>query len=69
MRGYSRLIKHRVHRLYLDYCEYGDLWQLETHYRDSKNQIHLRGLPECYLWSVFEELALALEGTTSRPTR
>ena len=67
MRSYSRLMMHRVHRLYLEHCKHGDLHQLKRQYRETENQIHLRGLPECYLWKVFEDLALAVRALQVGP--
>ncbi|KAL9576723.1 MAG: hypothetical protein Q9212_006864, partial [Teloschistes hypoglaucus] len=54
LRGYRRYPKSRLHRLYLEYCEHGDLGKLIT-----KSRLRKRYIPEEFIWEVFYRMAMA----------
>ena len=75
LRGYRRYVVHMVHRIYMEYCPYGDLRTLCKQYRkfrlatpdqNKRSQYpfimlrsHRQYLPEPFLWEVFYYLTEA----------
>ncbi|KAL8737971.1 MAG: hypothetical protein Q9181_001193 [Wetmoreana brouardii] len=63
LRGYRRYPRSKAHRLYLDYCEHGDLGGLITKYRIEKQYF-----PEEFIWEVFYHMARACASMARGPT-
>ncbi|KAL9596689.1 MAG: hypothetical protein Q9179_004527 [Wetmoreana sp. 5 TL-2023] len=63
LRGYRRYPRSKAHRLYLDYCEHGDLDGLITKYRIRKQYF-----PEEFIWEVFYHMAKACASMARGPT-
>ncbi|KAL8924289.1 MAG: hypothetical protein Q9208_004070 [Pyrenodesmia sp. 3 TL-2023] len=62
LRKYKRFPRREVHRLYLEFCPYGDLYKLIKQYRARK-----RFIPAGFIWNVFYQLAVACEVLESLP--
>ncbi|KAL9026630.1 MAG: hypothetical protein Q9196_004733 [Gyalolechia fulgens] len=56
-RDYRRYPRREVHRIYMEYCPYGDLGKLIKEYRARKQFI-----PEKFIWEAFYYLARACKG-------
>ncbi|KAL8824454.1 MAG: hypothetical protein Q9170_008146, partial [Blastenia crenularia] len=63
LRSYKRYPRSQAHRLYLEYCEHGDLEKLIAKYRARK-----RYFPEEFIWDVFYHLAKACRAMDRGPS-
>ncbi|KAL8710784.1 MAG: hypothetical protein Q9225_007232 [Loekoesia sp. 1 TL-2023] len=61
-RRYKRYPRREVHRIYMEYCPYGDLNKLIKEYRARRQFI-----PEKFIWDVFYHLARACKGLEEIP--
>lgn len=61
--AYRRFLHDQVHRIYMEYCPYGDLRRLYKRYRRFRLY-----MPEPFLWDVFYHLVEAAVAMRSGPT-
>ncbi|KAL8834334.1 MAG: hypothetical protein Q9170_003788 [Blastenia crenularia] len=61
-RGYKRYPRREVHRIYMEYCSYGDLHKLTKEYAARRHFI-----PERFIWHVFYHLARACKAMEELP--
>ncbi|KAI4234091.1 MAG: hypothetical protein LQ349_003995 [Xanthoria aureola] len=64
LRGYRRYPKIMAHRLYMEYCQHGDLRRLIASYRKKKQYF-----PEEFIWDVFHHLVNACKAMDKGPSR
>ncbi|KAL8849600.1 MAG: hypothetical protein Q9221_005428 [Calogaya cf. arnoldii] len=62
--GYRRYPKIMAHRLYMEFCEHGNLYHLIHRYRRRKQY-----LPEEFIWDVFLRLVNATKAMNSGPSK
>ncbi|KAL8932344.1 MAG: hypothetical protein Q9211_006369, partial [Gyalolechia sp. 1 TL-2023] len=64
LRAYRRYPMARAHRIYMEYCEHGDLEKLISRYRSKRQYI-----PEEFIWDAFYHLANACRVMERGPRR
>ncbi|KAL8932786.1 MAG: hypothetical protein Q9216_006677 [Gyalolechia sp. 2 TL-2023] len=82
LRGYSRYPRSRAHRIYMEYCEHGDLERLISRYRSKRYVVDCRFkpseqstylgrqyIPEEFIWDAFYHLANACRALDQGPKR